>query len=121
MSISSMFIGGTILLAWRRGCMHSTTSAEPGRYFTLASLTRQPGSCPRRINNRDHTLTPFIVYQGLWNVIIRDFECDIVPMYIDERLPIAHRGPANRAGSRVRLRLSSTNGTTRTSARTPPK
>ena len=27
-----------------------------------------------------HGLTPFVVYQGLWNVAERDLERDIVPM-----------------------------------------
>ncbi|PPQ91279.1 hypothetical protein CVT25_006222 [Psilocybe cyanescens] len=29
---------------------------------------------------RDHALTPFSVYQGLWNVLDRSFERDIIPM-----------------------------------------
>ncbi|TVY72361.1 putative aryl-alcohol dehydrogenase AAD14 [Fusarium oxysporum f. sp. cubense] len=29
---------------------------------------------------RDHGKTPFSVYQGRWNVMIRDFERDIIPM-----------------------------------------
>ncbi|KAF9039200.1 Aldo/keto reductase [Panaeolus papilionaceus] len=29
---------------------------------------------------RDHNLTPFVVYQGMWNVMTRDFERDIIPM-----------------------------------------
>ncbi len=33
---------------------------------------------------RDHGLAPFVVYQGLWNASIRDFERDIIPMCMDE-------------------------------------
>jgi aryl-alcohol dehydrogenase-like predicted oxidoreductase len=33
---------------------------------------------------RDHALTPFSVYQGLWNVMDRSFERDIIPMARDE-------------------------------------
>ncbi|KAF4635828.1 hypothetical protein G7Y89_g2269 [Cudoniella acicularis] len=33
---------------------------------------------------RDHGLRQFVVYQGLWNAAIRDFERDIVPMCKDE-------------------------------------
>ncbi|KAF9521236.1 NADP-dependent oxidoreductase domain-containing protein, partial [Crepidotus variabilis] len=29
---------------------------------------------------RDHALTPFVIYQGLWNVLNRSFERDIIPM-----------------------------------------
>ena len=29
---------------------------------------------------RDHGKTPFVIYQGLWNVMKRDFERDIIPM-----------------------------------------
>ncbi|PPR03573.1 hypothetical protein CVT24_007612 [Panaeolus cyanescens] len=29
---------------------------------------------------RDNNLTPFVVYQGLWNVMRRDFEREIIPM-----------------------------------------
>jgi aryl-alcohol dehydrogenase-like predicted oxidoreductase len=33
---------------------------------------------------RDHALTPFVIYQGLWNVLSRDFEREIIPMARDE-------------------------------------
>jgi aryl-alcohol dehydrogenase-like predicted oxidoreductase len=29
---------------------------------------------------RDNALTPFVVYQGLWNVMGRSFEREILPM-----------------------------------------
>ncbi|KAG1872391.1 NADP-dependent oxidoreductase domain-containing protein [Suillus subalutaceus] len=29
---------------------------------------------------RDHGKTPFVIYQGAWNVMLRDFERDIIPM-----------------------------------------
>lgn len=29
---------------------------------------------------RDHSKTPFVIYQGLWNVIDRSLERDIIPM-----------------------------------------
>ena len=29
---------------------------------------------------RDHALTPFVIYQGAWNVLERSFERDIIPM-----------------------------------------
>ncbi|KAF8579304.1 aryl-alcohol dehydrogenase AAD14 [Ramaria rubella] len=41
---------------------------------------------------RDHTLTPFVVYQGLWNIMMRDMERDIIPMCIEEGMAIAPWG-----------------------------
>ena len=29
---------------------------------------------------RDHGKTPFVIYQGAWNVMTRAFEQDIIPM-----------------------------------------
>jgi aryl-alcohol dehydrogenase-like predicted oxidoreductase len=29
---------------------------------------------------RDHALTPFVIYQGAWNVMERSFEREIIPM-----------------------------------------
>ena len=43
---------------------------------------------------RDHALTPFVIYQGLWNVMDRDMERDIIPMCIHEGLAIAPWGAA---------------------------
>ncbi|KAK7460370.1 hypothetical protein VKT23_009093 [Stygiomarasmius scandens] len=39
-----------------------------------------------------HALTPFVIYQGLWNVMTRDMERDIIPMCIDEGMAIAPWG-----------------------------
>jgi len=38
---------------------------------------------------RDHGKTPFVVYQGKWNVLSRDFERDIIPMARSEGLALA--------------------------------
>ncbi|KAF6744469.1 NADP-dependent oxidoreductase domain-containing protein [Ephemerocybe angulata] len=38
---------------------------------------------------RDHGLTPFCVYQGLWNVVERSFERDIIPMARYEGMALA--------------------------------
>jgi len=38
---------------------------------------------------RDHGLTQFVVYQGLWNASVRDFERDILPMCEAEGMAIA--------------------------------
>jgi len=38
---------------------------------------------------RDHGKTPFVIYQGRWNVLTRDFERDIIPMARSEGLALA--------------------------------
>ncbi|KAF9012106.1 Aldo/keto reductase [Hymenopellis radicata] len=49
--------------------------------FTSVSPTRLHGSYPRQTNTpKDHGKTPFVIYQGLWNVLDRSFEREIIPM-----------------------------------------
>ncbi|KAH7928441.1 Aldo/keto reductase [Leucogyrophana mollusca] len=38
---------------------------------------------------RDHGKSPFVIYQGLWNVMQRSFERDIIPMARSEGLALA--------------------------------
>ncbi|KAH0832060.1 NADP-dependent oxidoreductase domain-containing protein [Lanmaoa asiatica] len=38
---------------------------------------------------RDHGKTPFVIYQGAWNVLSRDFERDIIPMARMEGMALA--------------------------------
>ncbi|KAJ3504662.1 hypothetical protein NLJ89_g7822 [Agrocybe chaxingu] len=38
---------------------------------------------------RDHGLTPFVIYQGAWNVMDRSFERDIIPMARSEGMALA--------------------------------
>lgn len=38
---------------------------------------------------RDHGMAPFVIYQGLWNVMMRDFERDIIPMVQSEGMALA--------------------------------
>jgi aryl-alcohol dehydrogenase-like predicted oxidoreductase len=38
---------------------------------------------------RQHCMTPFVVYQGLWNVVARDIERDILPMCKAEGMAIS--------------------------------
>lgn len=38
---------------------------------------------------RDHALTPFVIYQGLWNVMERSFEREIIPMARSEGMALA--------------------------------
>ena len=45
---------------------------------------------------RQQGLTPFSVYQGLWNASVRDFERDIIPMCESEGMALAPWGPLGR-------------------------
>ena len=58
---------------------------------------------------RDHALTPFVIYQGLWNVMLRDMKRDIIPMCIDEglRVAIAPWGVAGRGKFKARAQIES--------------
>ncbi|PPQ78310.1 hypothetical protein CVT25_011681 [Psilocybe cyanescens] len=38
---------------------------------------------------KDHALTPFIIYQGAWNIMQRSFEREIIPMARSEGLALA--------------------------------
>ncbi|KAI0672044.1 NADP-dependent oxidoreductase domain-containing protein [Trametes maxima] len=38
---------------------------------------------------RDHSKTPFVIFQGEWNVLKRDFERDVIPMARDEGMALA--------------------------------
>ncbi|PPR03656.1 hypothetical protein CVT24_007770 [Panaeolus cyanescens] len=38
---------------------------------------------------RDHALTPFVIYQGAWNIMERSFERDIIPMARSEGMALA--------------------------------
>lgn len=44
---------------------------------------------------RDHGLRPFVVYQGMWNAAMRDFERDIIPMCKAEGMALAPYGVLN--------------------------
>jgi aryl-alcohol dehydrogenase-like predicted oxidoreductase len=44
---------------------------------------------------RCHGLRQFVVYQGMWNAAMRDFERDIIPMAMDEGMGICPYGVLN--------------------------
>ena len=44
---------------------------------------------------RDHGLRQFVVYQGMWNAGIRDFERDIIPMCMSEGMGMCPYGVLN--------------------------
>ncbi len=41
---------------------------------------------------RDHALSPFVIYQGQWSVMLRSFEREIIPMCQSEGLALAPWG-----------------------------
>jgi aryl-alcohol dehydrogenase-like predicted oxidoreductase len=49
---------------------------------------------------RDHGKTPFVIYQGQWNILERSFERDILPMARDEGMALAPFGVL--AGGKLR-------------------
>jgi aryl-alcohol dehydrogenase-like predicted oxidoreductase len=44
---------------------------------------------------RDHGMRQFVVYQGMWNASLRDFERDIIPMCRDEGMGLCPYGTLN--------------------------
>ena len=44
---------------------------------------------------RDHGLRQFVVYQGMWNASMRDFERDIIPMCLSEGMGMCPYGVLN--------------------------
>jgi aryl-alcohol dehydrogenase-like predicted oxidoreductase len=51
---------------------------------------------------RDHGLRQFSVYQGMWNVAMRDFERDIIPMALHEGMALAPYGVLNQGRFQTR-------------------
>ena len=41
---------------------------------------------------RTNGKTPFVIYQGLWSILRRDFEREILPMAINEGMALAPWG-----------------------------
>ncbi|KAI3340747.1 Aldo/keto reductase [Ustulina deusta] len=51
---------------------------------------------------RDHGLRPFVIYQGMWNAAMRDFERDIIPMCKFEGMALAPYGVLNQGRFQTR-------------------
>ena len=51
-------------------------------HITLQGISDSPAWIVSQANQyaRDHGKTPFVIYQGQWNVMQRSFERDIIPM-----------------------------------------
>lgn len=59
---------------------------------------------------RDHGLSPFVVYQGRWSAEYRDFERDIIPMCLDERMGFAPWGALGGGQFKTEEQRKSTEG-----------
>jgi aryl-alcohol dehydrogenase-like predicted oxidoreductase len=74
--------------------MHSPDSLVKNRSVLYLGVSDTPAWIVSKANQyaRDHGLAQFVIYQGLWSVRIRNFEREIIPMCVNERLAIAPWG-----------------------------
>ena len=74
--------------------MHSLDSLVKNRTVLYLGVSDTPAWIVSKANQyaRDHGLAQFVIYQGLWSVMIRDFEREIIPMCVNEGLAIAPWG-----------------------------
>ncbi|KAF9041380.1 arylalcohol dehydrogenase [Panaeolus papilionaceus] len=82
--------------------MHSLHALVMQRKVYYLGMSDTPAWVVARANQyaRHHALTPFVVYQGSWNIMDRAFERDIIPMARAEGMALA---PWNvLAGGRIR-------------------
>jgi len=74
--------------------MHSLDALVKTREVLYLGISDTPAWIVSKANQyaRDHGLAQFVVYQGRWSVLDRDFERDIIPMCISEGMAIAPFG-----------------------------
>jgi aryl-alcohol dehydrogenase-like predicted oxidoreductase len=75
------------------GCLGMYSYLESG-HESLTCLQDTPAWVVSKANQwaKDHGKTPFCIYQGLWSIIERSFERDILPMARTEGLALAPWG-----------------------------
>ena len=73
-----------------------------GRNDIVQGISDAPAWVVTKANTyaRDHGKTPFVIYQGLWSILKRDFERDIIPMAVDQGMALAPWGVLG--GGRIR-------------------
>ena len=66
--------------------MHSLNDLVVGGKVLYLGISDAPAWVVSKANQyaRDHGLRQFVVYQGMWNASMRDFEREIIPMCRDE-------------------------------------
>jgi len=74
--------------------MHSLNDLVVAGKILYLGISDTPAWVVAKANQyaRDHGLRQFVVYQGLWNASIRDFERDIIPMCRDEGMGLLPYG-----------------------------
>ncbi|QIW97316.1 hypothetical protein AMS68_002834 [Peltaster fructicola] len=77
--------------------MHSLNDLVVAGKVLYLGISDTPAWVVAKANQyaRDHGLRPFVVYQGLWNASVRDFERDIIPMCRDEGMGLCPWGVLN--------------------------
>jgi aryl-alcohol dehydrogenase-like predicted oxidoreductase len=74
--------------------MHSLNDLVVSGKVLYLGISDTPAWVVAKANQyaRDHGLRQFVVYQGMWNAAIRDFERDIIPMCKDEGMGLLPYG-----------------------------
>jgi aryl-alcohol dehydrogenase-like predicted oxidoreductase len=74
--------------------MHSLNDLVVSGKVMYLGISDTPAWVVAKANQyaRDHGLRQFVVYQGMWNAAMRDFERDIIPMCKDEGMALLPYG-----------------------------
>ena len=74
--------------------MHSLNDLVVSGKVIYLGISDTPAWVVAKANQyaRDHGLRQFVVYQGMWNAAMRDFERDIIPMCKDEGMALLPYG-----------------------------
>jgi aryl-alcohol dehydrogenase-like predicted oxidoreductase len=74
--------------------MHSLNDLVVAGKVMYLGISDTPAWVVAKANQyaRDHGLRQFVVYQGMWNAAMRDFERDIIPMCKDEGMALLPYG-----------------------------
>lgn len=74
--------------------MHSLNDLVSSGKVNYLGISDSPAWVVSQANQyaRDHGLRPFVVYQGMWNAGMRDFERDIIPMAREHGMALAPYG-----------------------------
>ncbi|EME39161.1 aldo/keto reductase-like protein [Dothistroma septosporum NZE10] len=74
--------------------MHSLNDLVVSGQVLYLGVSDTPAWVVSKANQyaRDHGLRQFVIYQGMWNAAMRDFERDIIPMCRDEGMGLAPYG-----------------------------
>jgi aryl-alcohol dehydrogenase-like predicted oxidoreductase len=77
--------------------MHSLNDLIVAGKVLYSGISDSPAWVVSKANQyaRDHGLRQFVVYQGMWNASMRDFEREIIPMCRDEGMGLCPYGVLN--------------------------